>query len=534
MEATLKRYRIIRFAISALLALSILGMIWIGMEVIDRFDQVNAGLDRFIEQSGAGSREVETLKQAAANGRSRLTLGWAFFPILALAGFAALWFLGRLSREISVRMRAETELGKHRRDLEIQIAQRTTALSFANVNLTEELEQRKRAEEEVHQTRERLHTAIQSMDHGFALYDQEDRLLLFNDKFSQLFAPVKELIQSGTPFEKILKTGVERGLFPKAVNDPDAWYERQLAQHREAAQEHECHLAPDRWIRVSEHKTADGGRVGIWVEITKLRRAMEELRDAKERADAANRAKSEFLSRMSHELRTPLNAIIGFSQLLESDPEEPLSTDQKESVEQITGAGRHLLAMIDEIIDLSKIEAGGTALTIAPVDPQEVFSEGLAFVQPLADEADVILDDRTGDENLPQVIADHTRFRQVLLNLLTNAVKYNRVGGSVTLSWEVVETDEEARLRTRVTDDGVGIPVERQGELFQAFNRLGAEYTAVEGAGIGLAFSKRLVEMMNGEIGFESDEGKGSLFWFDLPTAPTETAADTPPPPEQD
>ena len=254
--------------------------------------------------------------------------------------------------------------------------------------------------------------------------------------------------------------------------------------------------------------------IGVNRDITERKRAEEALQVAKDEADAANRAKSEFLSNMSHELRTPLNAILGFGQLLELHPKQPLEPNQKEYVGHILEGGSHLLKLIDEVLELSRIESGALAVSIDDVALRDIFRDCLTMIEPLAETHGVSIAAGTAPTETEVVRADHTRLKQVLLNFLSNAVKYNRPGGTVNL--ECAEA-EDGMTRLRVTDTGLGIPQDKQKDLFTPFARLGAEDTDVEGTGIGLAFTKRLVALMDGRIGFESTEGVGSTFWVELP-----------------
>lgn len=247
--------------------------------------------------------------------------------------------------------------------------------------------------------------------------------------------------------------------------------------------------------------------------VIKRKRTEQELLGAMKLAEQASRAKSDFLSRMSHELRTPMNAILGFAQLLESDPDEPLSASQREGVEQILKAGWHLLDLINEVLDLSRIEAGKLQLVLESVDIADLAMECRGLIAPMAAQRGITVYDQSFELELPRVYADSTRLKQVLLNLLSNAVKYNRENGTISITYQEMP---ENRLRLAVSDSGEGIPEHQLSALFESFNRLGADDSGVEGTGIGLVITKRLVELMGGTIGVESRPGEGSTFWIEL------------------
>ncbi len=261
------------------------------------------------------------------------------------------------------------------------------------------------------------------------------------------------------------------------------------------------------------------GRLGYAYDVTDRKLAEEAMRQAREDAERANLAKSEFLSRMSHELRTPLNAILGFGQLLQMDT---LSPEHRESVDQILKAGRHVLDLINEALDIARIEAGSLRLTLDPVRLSELVHESLTLVSPLAAYRSIHFDNMVGTDG-PSVLADRQRLKQVLLNLLSNAVKYSRKGDRVSLSLHEVS---RRRVRLHITDTGPGIPPDKMARLFTPFERIGAERTAVEGTGLGLTLSKRLVEAMQGGLGVDSTPGQGSTFWVELNLA-EENAAET-------
>lgn len=246
-------------------------------------------------------------------------------------------------------------------------------------------------------------------------------------------------------------------------------------------------------------------------------RAHGEAEQARREAEHADQAKSDFLSRMSHELRTPLNAILGFSQLLEA---ADLDEDDAEAAGQILKAGQHLLALIDDVLDISRIEAGTLALSPEPVDARELIDDAVALIRPHAAERPIRLEVDHSDCDV-YVTTDHQRCRQVLLNLLSNAVKYNCDEGEVRLS---CDRTSDGMLRIAVADTGPGIDPARQAQLFEPFERLGAESSDVQGTGLGLALSRRLVERLGGRIGLESDPPNGSTFWIDLPVTETPPA----------
>ena len=248
-----------------------------------------------------------------------------------------------------------------------------------------------------------------------------------------------------------------------------------------------------------------------------LARANEELKAAKERADRANAAKTEFLSRMSHELRTPLNAILGFAQLLEGDD---LTPQQDYSVQHILNGGHHLLGLINEVLDLARIEAGRVDLAIEPVDVSDVVAESVALIHPIAAERNVEIIEPVREYPAVKVAADRPRLKQVLLNLLANAIKYNTYGGNVRVTWAV----HDQLLRLTVADTGEGIPAEDIARLFIPFERLGAEKTGTEGTGLGLSVCKQLIESMQGTIEIESEVGRGSSFTIALPLFSEATA----------
>ena len=248
--------------------------------------------------------------------------------------------------------------------------------------------------------------------------------------------------------------------------------------------------------------------IAIRADITDRKQAEQDMIAARDEANRANAAKSQFLSNMSHELRTPMNSILGFGQLLKYS--DALSGEHKDFVHEILKAGDHLLKLINDVLDLAKVESGHIELSLEPVEVCSVVNECLSLVSTLADKRNIHMS-HGGLEGMT-VRADRTRLRQVLLNLLSNAIKYNREGGSVKLKVQQAENN----LRILVTDTGLGISPENLKELFLPFNRLNAENSGIEGTGIGLTISRRIVEMMGGAVGVTSEVGSGTTFWIEL------------------
>lgn len=296
--------------------------------------------------------------------------------------------------------------------------------------------------------------------------------------------------------------------------DPGGWSKLlALARGRKAATNVEvaCGSRVFSFV-VSPSETSDD--VNLYgLDITQRKQAETNLKAAKIEAENANHAKSQFLSSMSHELRTPLNSILGFSQILVTDKEAPLNQDQEESVDQIIASGKHLLELINDVLDLSRIESKKIELSIEDVDIGQLVDETASLIQAQAESSGIAIHRETTGLGAPLLKADYTKLKQVLLNLLSNAVKYNREGGEVSL---VPERREDGKIRINVRDTGDGISENQLSGLFEPFNRLGRESSAIEGTGIGLTITKRLVEAMKGEIGVDSVPGEGSTFWVEF------------------
>lgn len=255
--------------------------------------------------------------------------------------------------------------------------------------------------------------------------------------------------------------------------------------------------------------------VGTHTDISKRKLAEAALIAAKDEAQKANQTKGLFLSNMSHELRTPLNAIIGFAEILSYDQEQHLNENEKQNLAEINSAGWHLLELINDILDLAKIEVGKLHVELTPVNLGEVLDECESVLKPVANKNQISIT-RKSSCSYNYIAADKLRLKQVLLNLLSNAIKYNRIDGKVIIDCVVHESQQ---LKISITDTGQGIPLDQQKEVFEPFNRLDSQKRCIDGTGVGLSIARHLVTLMQGEIGLDSQPGKGSTFWFTIPNA---------------
>jgi len=392
------------------------------------------------------------------------------------------------------------------------------------LGVVQDITNRKEAELELQASKEKLSGYFALSPLGFALTNMDGGYIEFNESFRKICGyPVTELRELDywelTPKEyekdeakqlELLNTTGRYGPYEKEYRQKDGT------------------LKP---IRLNGMLIKDeNGDSQIWSiieDISDSKKAQIALIEAREEAEDANRAKSQFLSSMSHELRTPMNAIMGFGQLLTLDIGNPLNESQSENVNEILKASDHLLELINEVLDLAKIEAGRIDLSIDDVLVGEVIAESLQLILPLADrrgisvrlyrdETEISINDLEKDQSV--VRADYTRTKQVIINLLSNAVKYNSENGNIAIKCSKTESN----IRIDVTDTGTGLNQEQLSQLFTAFNRLGAENSEIEGTGIGLVITQNIVELMGGHIGVESEAGTGSTFWFELPNGATE------------
>lgn len=358
----------------------------------------------------------------------------------------------------------------------------------------------------------RIWAAIDVLPDGFVLFDREERLLACNQRYREMFPDSAPIMQPGTTFEDLLRHGLQSGHVPEAVGREEEWLSDRLTHFRAADTIAENTLANGRVIIESDHVTPDGGRVGLRTDITAIREQQTQLEAARLAAEAANRAKSAFLANMSHEIRTPMNGVVGMAELL---CDTSLSEEQRLFAETIRSSGEALLVIINDILDYSKIEAERLTLRPEPFDLERTIHEVTMLLQPRAREKgiDLMID---FDMFLPtRFVGDPGRLRQVLTNLIGNAVKFTEKGHVLTRVVGVEDADGSQTLHVTVEDTGIGIAPEYLDHIFGEFNQVEDERNRkFEGTGLGLAITQRLIEHMGGAVWVDSDFGKGSGFGF--------------------
>jgi PAS domain S-box-containing protein len=358
-----------------------------------------------------------------------------------------------------------------------------------------------------------LVSAVDAVQDAFMLFDEHGRVMMVNSTARELLEKATGESIVGRRFSDLLEEAFSVGVFDVGGESRAAFQRRWLAYHESPVGTFEVRTGAGRHLRVTGRKTAEHGTVMTIADITDDAQRAEELRQAREQAEAASAAKSEFLSSMSHELRTPLNAILGFAQLLERDRKQPLSERQLERLGHVMRGGEHLLRLIDDVLDLARIEAGRLSLSSEPVDLVEVLAEVVHTLEPMAARARIEIAADALPPDALRVVADRTRLAQILMNFGSNAIKYGKAEGHVTLRSSL--SQDSARIS--VVDDGIGIPQDKRDKIFEPFHRAGQEAGPIQGTGIGLTISKRLAELMHGSVGFRSDVHVGSEFWIDLP-----------------
>ena len=389
------------------------------------------------------------------------------------------------------------------------------------VTIYSDVTEARRHEEQINEARSRaeaaearLVAAVDALTDGFVIYSQDNRLVLCNEAFRQLYPEIADRIVPGITFEELTRVITQSGAWPDALGCEDEWIEERFRAYGNHEETLIRRVRDGRWIAYRDWTVATGEKVGVRTDITTLKAREEELERAQAEAIAANRAKSQFLANMSHEIRTPMNGVLGMTGLL---LDSKLDEDQLEYANTIHECGEALLDIINDILDFSKIEAGRLELEVTDFDLQSVVESVVELMSARANEKGIELPTYIGLDVPLQLRGDAGRLRQVLLNLTGNALKFTDEGAvavEVDVALEQVN-ETEAMLRFQVIDTGLGVPESAQATLFDHFTQADASTTRKHGGtGLGLAICKELVTLMGGEIGVESKPGSGSSFWF--------------------
>lgn len=478
---------------------------------------VDADLNKLVEQikaeAEAARNEVVTQSQKTATTAAVLVGGLvlvgALLTLLVLRSIVGP--LRRLNRVIG-------DLTEGRYDVEIpqgggdEIGAMARTLALFQQNAIE----RKRLEDEAERQRRTIASALEAISDGFVLYDPDDRILVANSKYCEIFPSHTPGTLRGSSFREILEQDVASGHVDLEGMAPEDWIESRLRLHENPSGLLDERRFGDKWVRISKRRIPDGGTVAVYTDITELKQRQVELERAKRHAESASEAKSRFLASMSHELRTPLNAIIGYSEMLIEEAQDHDDDELVPDLEKIASAGRHLLSLINDILDLSKIEANKMEVYLETFNVAELLKDVSATVAPLmAKNRNEFIQDFDGD--LGEMHSDQTKLRQNLFNLLSNAAKFTS-GGRVTLSVRRERRADRDWLVFKVSDTGIGMTPEQQARLFNIFTQADASTTRnYGGTGLGLSITRSFCRMIGGVVAVESEIGKGSVFTMDVP-----------------
>lgn len=380
--------------------------------------------------------------------------------------------------------------------------------------LVDSSRQHRRLEESARRARQ-LEEGIDALPEAFVLYDNEDRLLIANPRYAQLYPTIADLVRPGVSFGQIAAAAVERGQF--LFDEPgQEWLRRRIDFHRQGVGFFEQRLADGRWIQLSERRTRSGGIASIRADITLLREREAALQEAKLSAEQTSRSMSRFLAVFSHEVRNGLNGLVGAAQILALDAR---TSGQRDQAELLFESSRRLTRVLSDLLDYLKNEAAGVGIHAQPMAPVRILETAFAEFEALAAERGLRLALRLAAGLPAQVMGDAGRIQQVMANLTSNAIKYSR-RGTITLALDVVEG---RFLRYSVSDEGMGIDAQDLKGLFEFFSRASPDNP--HSTGLGLAISRQIVLAMQGHIGVQSTLGAGSRFWFDLPLPPPAASA---------
>jgi signal transduction histidine kinase len=428
---------------------------------------------------------------------------------------------GRIEEWISERLRQHRHLGGPiERQLPngrwVKITETRTSTGHT-VGIRTDITELKRREQLLRKSEEQLHQIVASLQEGFVLYNADDQVVMWNEKWTDIHNDVRDIIKVGLTFEELARVCVERRIYPEAHGREEAFIAERIAHHRNPGQPIIRQHHDNRWYIIREVPTAEGGIFALSIDITELKKAERAAEKARIEAEYANRAKSKFLTNMSHELRTPLNAIIGFSDIIQKEALGPAGSSRyRDYAKDINQSGRHLLALISDILDLSKVESGMDELHDENIDVVELTRSVVQLVRQRADKERIKLEIQTPN-NAPALFADERKVTQILVNIVANAVKFTEPGGTVTIR---IGCRPEHGYVFEVVDTGIGIAPDDIPLALSQFGQIDSSHNRKqEGTGLGLPLTKALVELLGGRIELQSELGVGTTVTVYFPAA---------------
>ncbi len=497
----------------------------------DEVDGVLTTLENRLEAEADHARDMAAVSARNTYIRSVIAVG-----LITIAGAIMTWLvlrsilvpLGRVDKAM-----IQLTQGQEDVDLPPEGQDEFGRLSTTLRLLRDGQAERRMLEIAAERQRNTVMTAIETIPDGFAFFDAQDRLVLVNQRYLEIFPEIADLMIPGTAFEDIIRAQAERGTAEIGSIGIENWVNEALRRHQEPHGTIERQFANGMWLRIAKRKTPEGGTVAVYTDITDLKHRHTELEEARRGAEVASQEKSRFLASMSHELRTPLNAIIGYSEMLIEDANDLDKPGFVADLGKIMGSGRHLLALINDVLDLSKIEAGKMELYIEPVSVKQLLVDVESTVAPLIAKKGNRLT-VTASVEPDEIETDKTKLRQNLFNLLSNAAKFTE-NDEIRLSVNRSLESGGDWLEFSVSDNGIGMTHEQQAKLFQAFVQVDSSTTRnYGGTGLGLAITRHFIKMMGGTIDVESEFGKGSTFRFRIPAScKTNVAQDISPRPDR-
>jgi signal transduction histidine kinase/ActR/RegA family two-component response regulator len=366
----------------------------------------------------------------------------------------------------------------------------------------------------------RIREAVDAMPDGLGFYDSKDRLVLWNARYAEVNPELEPHLVVGLSFREALRIGIDEGRYEEAAGREEEWLNERMLARRQLSSNSEQQVAGGRWLRIQDRRTYEGGTVTVCNDITDLKRNAEALAEARDAAEAANVAKSQFLANMSHEIRTPLNGVIGLSQAL---AKTELTPDQREMLDLMQASGKTLQTLLSDILDLARVESGKLELTEDAFELATVVREAAQLYAENAREKHLDFHVDIDLEDDVWVLGDAVRLKQILTNLISNAVKFTSQGFVGLIVQRGVDRDEHPVLRFTVEDSGMGFDAATRSRLFSRFEQADGGITRkFGGSGLGLSICRQLADMMGGDLGCESEPGGGAAFILTLPLKQTD------------